>query len=205
MAVTGNLACIAAGAEGLRLINIATPAVPVEVGYLETHGHTYDIAITANHVFIADGIGGVRVVSLEDPSSPEETGYYDWQDAVSAVAASGSYACVVNISRFVVYDISAALGTPPSPMLPPFSFSLSAYPNPFNAATQIRFDVPRSSFAEIAVYDLQGRLVEQLASRMFEAGTHSLAYDAGDRASCMYIVQMTSGEFSAAQKVVLLK
>ena len=79
------------------------------------------------------------------------------------------------------------------------------YPNPFNATTQIRFDVPHASFVNVAVYDLQGRLLETLASRMFEAGRHTIAYDASPCPSGTYIVRMQSGEFSAAQKVVLMK
>ena len=85
------------------------------------------------------------------------------------------------------------------------SFSLTAYPNPFNATTQIRFDVPQTAHVELRIYDVQGRLVDELASRMFEAGSHSVSYDAGNRATGMYIVKMTSGEFSSAQKVMLLK
>ena len=71
--------------------------------------------------------------------------------------------------------------------------------------TVLGISVPHSSFVELRVYDLQGRLVDELASRMFDTGTHSIAYDASHHASGTYIVRMTSGEFSAAQKLLLLK
>ncbi len=89
------------------------------------------------------------------------------------------------------------------------------YPNPFNATTQIRFDVPRVALVQLRIYDLQGRVVENLASRVFEAGEHALTYDASARASGMYVLRMTAtplyppakagGEWTAAQKLMLLK
>ena len=80
-----------------------------------------------------------------------------------------------------------------------------AYPNPFNVSTQIQFDVPRASLVQIRIYDVQGRVVEDLAARVFDAGTHNVMFDASNRASGMYVVKMTSGAFASSQKLVLIK
>ena len=58
-----------------------------------------------------------------------------------------------------------------------------------------------------AMYSLYAymRLVDDIASRIFEAGAHSLRYDGNNQASGMYVVRMTSGEYTQAQKVMLLK
>jgi hypothetical protein len=66
-------------------------------------------------------------------------------------------------------------------------------------------DVPQTAPVQIRIYDLQGRVVENLASRVFAARTHSIAYDASGHASGTYIVRMMSGDFSTAQKIMLLK
>lgn len=46
----------------------------------------------------------------------------------------------------------------------------SAYPNPFNPTTQIRFDLPEASTVTLAVFDLLGRKVGDLAAGEYEAG-----------------------------------
>ena len=57
-----------------------------------------------------------------------------------------------------------------------------AYPNPFRGSVKIAFDVPTiggvSQHAiELAVYDLKGSLVKQLASGLYRAGHYSLAWN----------------------------
>jgi hypothetical protein len=79
------------------------------------------------------------------------------------------------------------------------------FPNPFNATTQIRFDVPLTSSVRLAMYDIEGRLVETLASRVFDAGPHTVTFDGEGKSAGIYFLRMTSGDFSAVQKVVLIK
>jgi hypothetical protein len=50
----------------------------------------------------------------------------------------------------------------------------SAYPNPFNPTTTISFGLPFDSEISIQIYNLQGRVVETLASEYMQAGYHSV-------------------------------
>jgi parallel beta-helix repeat protein len=51
-------------------------------------------------------------------------------------------------------------------------------PNPFNGATEIQFEVPRSGAVDLAVYDVQGREVRRLlAGAVLPAGTHGAVWD----------------------------
>ena len=56
------------------------------------------------------------------------------------------------------------------------------YPNPFNPATTLAFDLPAPSDVRLAVYDLQGRLVKTVAAGRYEAGRHSAVWDGSDDA-----------------------
>jgi len=57
-------------------------------------------------------------------------------------------------------------------------FSLSpAYPNPFNAETVFRANVPEDGEARIAVYDLTGRLIKTLHHGPVAAGVHAWRWD----------------------------
>ncbi|MBT7788757.1 MAG: S8 family serine peptidase [Calditrichaeota bacterium] len=53
----------------------------------------------------------------------------------------------------------------------PSSFSLhAAFPNPFNASTTLRFDIPEIGALDISIYSEDGRLVRELTSREVHAG-----------------------------------
>ncbi len=93
----------------------------------------------------------------------------------------------------------------------PQAFALGRnYPNPFNPVTRVQVDLPKSSQVEIAVYDLLGRFVSTLLTGTKEAGSLTLSWDGRDEAgkavpTGMYVIRMKAGEFTAAQKVLLMK
>lgn len=60
----------------------------------------------------------------------------------------------------------------------PQNFSLSHYPNPLRAApgASIHFALPRAAEVDLAVLDLNGRLVQQLAAAPYPAGAHQLRW-----------------------------
>jgi len=80
-----------------------------------------------------------------------------------------------------------------------------AYPNPFNPTTNINFDLPVSGQVKLAVYDLQGRLVQTLVDGQRSAGAHTVTFNASNLASGVYIYAITAGDFQASGKVVLMK
>jgi hypothetical protein len=84
------------------------------------------------------------------------------------------------------------------------------FPNPFSPATQIRFQLSAASNAEIAVYDVKGRLVKTLASQVFDAGTHVLDWDGRDDSGNMlssgiYFYKLTAGSFTETKRMVLVR
>lgn len=79
------------------------------------------------------------------------------------------------------------------------------YPNPFNPATTIEFSLPEKSDIRLAVYDITGKLVSVIVSGAAEAGTHRVQFDGSELSSGIYICRLTAGEFSARQKLTLLK
>ena len=80
-----------------------------------------------------------------------------------------------------------------------------AYPNPFNNMTRLTFGLPGAADVSLAVYELNGRMVEQLVSGEFKAGFHAAVWDASYASTGVYMVRMESGIQSAAQKIVLVK
>ena len=93
----------------------------------------------------------------------------------------------------------------------PRTFAASPnYPNPFNAATTIRFDLPEPQRAEVAVYSIDGRRVRTLLSQQLPAGRHSVQWEGTDDrggvvASGTYFYRIEAGPYRATQKMVLAK
>ena len=87
---------------------------------------------------------------------------------------------------------------------------VSAYPNPFNPQTTIRFSVGRREQIRVAIFDVHGKLVRTLADQVFETGPQELSWqgrDNGGRAvgSGTYIVIVSGQEQTFAHKLTLLK
>jgi hypothetical protein len=79
------------------------------------------------------------------------------------------------------------------------------YPNPFNPTTQIVFDMPQSGPVELAVYNPLGQKVATLFSGSSAAGHHTVNFDGSNLSAGIYYYTMTTAEFSATRKMLLLK
>ncbi|RMZ48949.1 T9SS C-terminal target domain-containing protein, partial [Candidatus Marinimicrobia bacterium PRS2] len=88
----------------------------------------------------------------------------------------------------------------------PDEFSLSAaYPNPFNPTTTLSFALPVTSNVILEVYDINGRLINELIKGIMDAGYHSVVWDANSYGSGVYFVKMVAGEYINTQKLMLIK
>jgi photosystem II stability/assembly factor-like uncharacterized protein len=88
----------------------------------------------------------------------------------------------------------------------PKAFSLHQnYPNPFNPATNIKFDIPKSSYTRLSVYDALGRELEMLVNENLQPGTYEINFDAHSIPSGVYYYALRSGSFSDTRKMVLVK
>ena len=78
-------------------------------------------------------------------------------------------------------------------------------PNPFNPVNRISYNVPASQTVRIAVYDVAGRLVEQLVNETKAAGQYVVEWDAGTLPSGVYFYRMQIGKETFVRRAVLLK
>ncbi len=79
------------------------------------------------------------------------------------------------------------------------------YPNPFNPATKISFDIATPSNVSLKVYDITGQEVATLLSGYQQAGKFEVAFNASGLSSGVYFYTLQAGEFSATQKMLLSK
>jgi len=84
------------------------------------------------------------------------------------------------------------------------------YPNPFNPTTRFTVDVPKTSSVEVTIYDVLGQKVNTLMNGQQAAGSISVQWDGRDAnglpvTSGVYFVHMKADNFTATQKIVLMK
>ena len=79
------------------------------------------------------------------------------------------------------------------------------HPNPFNPTTNISFDLPEASHVSIGVYDVLGRQVAVLANRDFQAGSHSIPFDARNLSSGTYIYRVVTDSYQKSRTMQLVK
>jgi hypothetical protein len=79
------------------------------------------------------------------------------------------------------------------------------YPNPFNPSTTLEFGLPVTSEVSLKVYDLQGRLVEEILNASLGAGHHSVVWNCSSCASGLYLFILNTPEQPFARKAMLLK
>jgi hypothetical protein len=79
------------------------------------------------------------------------------------------------------------------------------FPNPFNPATIISFEVYGTAFVALRLYDVLGRMVKTLVEKEMERGFYQVTLDATGLASGVYYYTMQAGASLAARKCVVLK
>jgi len=79
------------------------------------------------------------------------------------------------------------------------------FPNPFNPATTIRYDLPKQATVTITIFDVIGRQVAKLVNSEQPAGAYSVRWDATGFASGLYYYRIEAGDFASVRKLVLMK
>jgi hypothetical protein len=88
----------------------------------------------------------------------------------------------------------------------PKSFTLKAnYPNPFNPATTINFNLTAGANVNLSIYDVNGKLVETLVDGYREAGDYTSTWNGSNVASGTYLYRLTVDGQSITRKMTLLK
>jgi len=82
---------------------------------------------------------------------------------------------------------------------------LPNYPNPFNPATTIQYQLREQTHVKIDVFDVSGRRVQMLANEMQKSGFYQLKFDARHFSSGMYFVRFMAGNQFQTQKITLIK
>jgi cellulase (glycosyl hydrolase family 5)/type IX secretion system substrate protein len=105
-----------------------------------------------------------------------------------------------------VFSWSALLGNTNNNNELPREFNLyQNYPNPFNPTTMIKYEMPKNSHVIMRVYDVSGRLINEVVNEYKHAGAYYIEFNASSLSSGVYYYQITSDTFSDTKKMIVIK
>jgi hypothetical protein len=114
-------------------------------------------------------------------------------------AGTGTYGYRRPLSELII-------GIQPISMVIPEQYKLHQnYPNPFNPVTKISFDIAKTGFVSIVVYDALGRKVETLVSQQMNAGSYNMDFNGAELTSGVYFYKMEANGFANVKRMVVLK
>jgi predicted CXXCH cytochrome family protein len=88
----------------------------------------------------------------------------------------------------------------------PVEYSLKQnYPNPFNPTTTIEFTVPYDGYLKLEIFDLNGKIVEELFTGTLNAGKYKVEFTGEGLPSGIYFYRFTSSDIVISKKMMLLK
>jgi choice-of-anchor B domain-containing protein len=180
--VKDTLAVMSYYTAGVKIVNIADPENPVEIGGYDTC-----------------------------PDSIAQGAVYDGAWSVYPFFPSGKIIVGDMASGLFVIDLDGApTGVAPAGGLPAAFALRQNYPNPFNPSTTIEFSLPSAAPVTLAVYNALGAPVATLLRDEEEAGTHSVRWNGTDDrgrpvASGVYFCRLSAANQSLCKSLLLLK
>lgn len=79
------------------------------------------------------------------------------------------------------------------------------YPNPFNPVTTIKYQILKSGFTILKVYDVLGKKVTTLVNERLSAGSYEVDWDGTGYPSGVYFYRLVTEDYIDVKKMVLVK
>ncbi len=79
------------------------------------------------------------------------------------------------------------------------------FPNPFNPATTIPYEISRREKVSLTIYNLLGEIVATLVDGMQEPGSHTAVWNASEKPSGVYFYRIVTGDRSEMRRMILVR
>jgi len=180
---------------------------PLPWGPYSAEGGIYLIDSTK---LVASRYHDLWVMDISNPSDIHRIAYYagDGVCFAQAIAVKDSFIFVSMVSGggdgVGVFKYPCGCGDGNSEIdVVPDNFDIDIYPNPFNTACKIDFNLPNSPDLSVAIYDIKGQMIDEFSG--LSGGKGSVVWDASDCPSGVYLVCATSENTRLVKRVLLLK
>lgn len=121
------------------------------------------------------------------------------------VDAGNHILCVPNFYANTVEFIPLGPTPVPEGETPGFFTLADNYPDPFNAATTIAYELATETHVRLEILDARGRRVETLVDGLRPAGAHRIAWSSRDLPSGLYLYRLSAAGRSETRKMIMVK
>jgi photosystem II stability/assembly factor-like uncharacterized protein len=167
-----------------------------------------DPTVSGSDHYMFWGAGYDAILAIEDRNVP-----YPYYHTVNDTLGNLTMPFCTNVVRMGIATLAelAELDTVASvvgkPVVP---VAVSAYPNPFGAATKVSFALGSKSMVKACVYDIEGKVVRTLYEGSLPAGRHEIAWLADDSkgarvAPGIYFARIDTIAGKTSAKVIVLR
>lgn len=109
-------------------------------------------------------------------------------------------------NAFLITFVRTSVGINVISSIVPDKFSLSNnYPNPFNPTTNIKFDIAKSTFVELSIFDSRGSEVDKMVNEKLSPGSYQYEFNASNLPSGAYFYRLKTSEFTETKRMMLIK
>ena len=196
-----------------RIFDVRDPHNVEQVGEI-----IVDANSTVHNCHVKDGLlyfahydRGAWVYDISDPVHPEQVAFFEtgvsgfgfW--TVNPDLPSGKIVASDGSNGLFVLELDGVVANEPAPEVPAGIALAPASPNPFSAATTLRYTLGTAADVRLAVYDARGREVAVLVDGQQPAGAHEASLRAADLPSGVYLLRLDAAGETVTQRVTLLR
>ncbi len=177
------------------------------LGYniLRGSNDSVSLAQRLNASIIDEGTGLGSQVSYDFTDAEVDAGstYYYWLESVDLGGLSTLFGPLT-------ITVSGQPNDPGAPEIPSVTQLQTAFPNPFNPSTSLRYSLKEAGKVRLEIYNLKGQLIRRFEHEHQHPGYYQQVWDGKDAAgnnvtSGVYIYRMVTGKYSSSRKMVLSK
>jgi len=195
---------------GVFILDITDPGSPVRVSEkIRTRGRLVRglfYESSTQRLYIADGYMWKNDIwDVSNPSNPYEVGYYETSDNAAGVAVSGTY----------VYVADAFNGLQIYEFLPPgveeskqevLSSKLKLLQNPIKGEyVELWLYLAHEEMPVLSLYNALGQRVKVFFLNKTSSGEHLVRIPIKDLPSGVYFLKLEAGDYSATEKLLLIR
>ncbi|MCW8824325.1 MAG: DUF1028 domain-containing protein [Ignavibacteriaceae bacterium] len=124
-------------------------------------------------------------------------------DTISAIVISGTDTVSIFWNEIITYVNPTSIN---ENLTSPDKFYLyQNYPQPFNPSTTIKYQIPKTSFVSLKVFDALGREVVTLVNEEKTYGNYEVEFDGSALTSGIYFYTLKAGGYKNTKKMLLIK
>ena len=191
-------------ANGYVRVDWATASETAVMGYyiLRSVNDNLTEAQAVSPLIEAANASDGATYSFRDSDLQADTVYYYWLNNQDFNGSEGFYG---PLQVFVENN-----GQGSEPVIPTITQALGNYPNPFNPSTNLRYSLAEAADVKIRIYNNRGQQVREYDVQHSKPGFFTLVFDGKDASgrdlsSGVYFYRMQIGQYSATNRMLLLK